>query len=151
MTKDDFARRVVEQTDSMYRVSYTLLRNDADCRDAMQEAALKAWEKRNTLIHEKYFSTWLTRILINECYSVLRKRGRMASLEAVPEPASPPPDPTLAMLLQALPRDLRLPLMMQAVEGMTYLEIARTLHLPYTTVVGRIHRAKKQLRKELEA
>ena len=151
MTKDDFARRVVEQTDSMYRVSYTLLRNDADCRDAMQEAALKAWEKRNTLIHEKYFSTWLTRILINECYSVLRKRGRTASLEAVPEPASPPPDPTLAMLLQALPRDLRLPLMMQAVEGMTYLEIARALNLPYTTVVGRIHRAKKQLRKELEA
>ena len=34
-------------------------------------------------------------------------------------------------------------------EGMTYAEIAQALHIPQTTVVGRIHRAKEQLRKEL--
>jgi len=66
MDRNDFASRVVEQTNRMYRIAYVMLRNDEDCRDAMQEAALKAWEKRFTLREPQYFATWLTRILINE-------------------------------------------------------------------------------------
>ena len=149
MTKDDFARRATEMTDRMYRVAYSLLYCDADCRDAMQEAVLKAWEKRQSLRREEYFETWLTRILINECRSMLRRRRRFLPLEEAPEPAAPPPDPTLSILLRSLPEKLRLPLVMREREGMTYAEIAQALHIPQTTVVGRIHRAKEQLRKEL--
>lgn len=65
--------------------------------------------------------------------------------------AVPPPDPTLAMALHALPDKLRLPLMLVYSEGMTYEEAAETLRLPVATVRGRIHRAKGQLRKELDA
>ena len=54
MNRDDFAQKVIQQTDCMYRIAYTLLRNDEDCRDAMQEAALKAWEKRASLREERY-------------------------------------------------------------------------------------------------
>ena len=53
-------------------------------------------------------------------------------------------------LLRALPEQLRLPLMLQYAEGMTYLEIAKVLALPESTVRGRIHRAKNLLRKELD-
>ena len=149
MTREEFGAAVVEQTDRMYRVAYTLLRMDADCRDAMQEAALRAWEKRHTLKDERFFATWLTRILINACHDIQRKRPRTVAMEDLPEPSVPPHDPTLSMALATLPEKLRLPLELHEMEGMTYAEIAQTLRIPQTTVVGRIHRAKVQLRKEL--
>ena len=54
MDRNDFASRVVEQTDRMYRIAYVLLHNDEDCRDAMQEAALKAWEKAKPVLDELF-------------------------------------------------------------------------------------------------
>lgn len=150
MDRNEFAARVVGQTDRMYRIAYVLLRSPEDCRDAMQEAALKAWEKRSTLREEAYFATWLTRILINECHSIQRKRKPLVALDDIAEPAAQPHDPTLSIALQRLPEKLRLPLVMHALEGMTYDEISRVLRLPRSTIVGRIQRAKQQLKKELE-
>lgn len=151
MDKDFFVREIESRGEMLYRVAFTLLRNENDCKDALQEAALKAWEKRGNLREEKHFATWMTRILINECHNIQRKRRRTFSLEDAPQPATPPPDPALALALQALPENLRLPLVLQHAEGMDYAEIAEVLHLPQSTVRGRIHRAKQQLRKELEA
>lgn len=151
MTRDEFADKVLASTDRMYRIAWTLLRNDEDCRDAMQEAALKAWERRFTLRQPQYFATWLTRILINECHAIQRKRKRTIPLEDAEYVASQPRDAALSIALQRLPEELRLPLVMHALEGMNYQEIQRVLRLPHTTIAGRIHRAKQQLRKELEA
>lgn len=150
MDKTDFAARVVEQTDRMYRIAWTLLRNDEDCRDAMQEAALRAWEKRHTLREERYFATWLTRILINEAYAIQRRRKRFFPLEDAANLSAQPKDVTLSLALQRLPEKLRLPLVMHALEGMSYEEIGKVLRLPHSTIAGRIHRAKKELKKELE-
>lgn len=150
MNKSEFAALVVEQTDRMYRIAWTLLRSDEDCRDAMQEAALKAWAKRYTLREEKYFATWLTRILINECYAMRRKQKRFVPLEDIEYVSAPAHDPMLSLALQSLPEELRLPLVMHSLEGMSYEEIGKVLRLPHSTITGRIHRAKQQLRKELE-
>jgi len=149
--KDFFVKEIENRGAMMYRVAFTILRNSDDCRDALQEAALKAWEKRESLRDKKCFMTWLTRILINECHNIQRKRRRIISLEEAPEQPSLPPDPTLALALQALPEKLRLPLVLRFAEGMNEAEIAKVLHLPDSTVRGRIYRAKQQLRKELEA
>ncbi|MBE5782619.1 MAG: RNA polymerase sigma factor [Clostridiales bacterium] len=151
MDKEFFVSEMDKNSGMMFRVAYTILRNPDDCRDAIQEAALKAWAKRKGLREESRFIPWLMRILVNECYSLRRKAPLHVPLEQIPEPAQPPPDPTLAMALHALPEKLRLPLMLQYAEGMEYKEIAAVLHLPQSTVRGRIHRAKMLLRKELEA
>lgn len=152
MDKEFFVREIEAYSGMLYRVAYTILRSDDACRDAMQDAALKAWEKRHSLKEPRYFRTWLTRILIHTCYDVQKKRRRFVSIEEIPEPQSPPPpDIGLAEALQALPEKLRLPLMLCYSEGLSYAEIADTLHLPISTVRGRIHRAKEQLRKELDA
>lgn len=151
MDKDFFVDQLDAHSDMLYRVAYSMLHNDDDCKDALQETALKAWEKRGTLREQSYFRTWITRILINTCYDTQRKRKRTVSLEEAPELASPPPDPTLAAALDALPEKLRLPLVLCCVEGMSYAEAAQALRLPAATLRGRIHRAKQQLRKELDA
>lgn len=151
MDKDFFVREIAKCSGTLYRVARAILQDDDACADAMQETALKAWEKRHTLREERYFRTWVTRICINTCRSMRSARRRIVSIEDVPEPSAAPYDPALDMALAALPENLRLPLMLCYSEGMTYAEIATMLRLPLATVRGRIHRAKKELRKELDA
>lgn len=151
LDKEKFVSEIEAHSGMLYRVAWSILRNDDDCKDAMQEAALKAWEKRNTLRETSYFRTWITKILINACYDTQRKRRRIVSLDSIPEIPISAPDPALAMALATLPEKLRLPLVLVFSEGMTYAEAAETLRLPIATVRGRIHRGKEQLRKELTA
>ena len=151
MTQDLFIQEIQTHSEMLYRVAYTILRNDDACRDALQDTALKAWEKRATLREPQYFRTWVTRILIHTCYDTQRKQRRVVSLGSVPESAVTPPDPTLALALGELPEKLRLPLVLCYSEGMNYAEIAQALNIPLATVRGRIYRAKNELRKELDA
>lgn len=151
MTKDFFVQEIEQCSGMLYRTAYTILRNDDACKDALQDTALKAWEKRSTLKEDRYFRTWIIRILINTCYDTQKRRQRFVPIEDVPAPVSSSADPTLALVLQALPEKLRLPLMLCYMEGMSYAEAADALHIPLTTLRSRIHRAKKELRKELDA
>ena len=60
----------------LYHISYAMLRNESDCEDAVQEAVLRAWQRLPGLQNPQFFETWLTRIVINECKSQLRRRSR---------------------------------------------------------------------------
>jgi len=152
LDKDFFVQAMDAHSGALFRVACTILGScPDDCRDAMQETALKAWEKRHTLREEGKFKSWIIRILVNECRNILRSRRRLVPLEKLPEQSVSPPDPALFLALQSLPEKFRLPLMLQYAEGMTYREIAAALRLTEAAVRGRIHRAKEQLRKELEA
>lgn len=151
MDKDFFLQELEAQSGMLYRVAFTILRNDHACEDALQDTALKAWEKRNSLREPRYFRTWITRICINACRDIQRQGGRILSLEDISEPSVSPPDLALSLALATLPDKLRLPLVLCYSEGMTYAEIATALRLPVATVRGRIHRAKGELRKELDA
>ena len=66
MDKGAFTARLDQASGMLFRVAWSILYNEEDCRDAMQEAALKAWQHRAGLRDERYFVTWMTRILINE-------------------------------------------------------------------------------------
>jgi len=148
LDRDSFAKEAEACAGLMYRVAYTILQNDADCQDAVQDALLKAWSKKNSLREEKFFRTWITRILINTCHDLVKKRSRLVSLDSLPEQAAPFPDPALAMALEKLPEKLRMPLMLFYSESMTYAEISKTLRIPVPSVQSRIRRGKTQLRKE---
>ena len=86
MDKDFFVQEIKRNSEKLFRVAYALLRNPEDCRDALQETALKAWEKRHTLRSEQYFATWITRICINCCHNLQRRRKGTVPLDAVAEP-----------------------------------------------------------------
>ena len=146
-----FIAEIETCSDMMYRVAWSILRNEADVQDALQDAVLKAWEKRDKLREEKYFRTWMTRILINVCYDTQRIHRKIVPLDKIPVQSSFAPDPDLAMALEALPEKLRLPLVLCYSEGMTYEEAADVLRIPMTTLRGRLRRGKKELRKELDA
>lgn len=56
MDKDFFMEELQAYQVTLYRVAYTVLRDDDACRDALQDAALKAWEKRFSLREPPLFS-----------------------------------------------------------------------------------------------
>ena len=76
MNDQEFTMRVRLMERKLYRIAHAILWNDADCADAIQEAVFKGWMKRSGLREERYFETWLVRILINECKNIIRRQKR---------------------------------------------------------------------------
>ena len=149
MTKDWFVEQIEQLQGRMYRIALSILRNNTDVQDAMQETVLKAWEKKHTLRNEAYFGTWITRILINESRQILRKNSRLIPMDELPETAVTSEGLSLKMLMECLPEKLRLPFVLYYSEGMDTAEVAAALHLSQSGVRSRIHRARLILRKEL--
>ncbi|MFC4807873.1 sigma-70 family RNA polymerase sigma factor [Paenibacillus sp. GCM10023250] len=83
-----FARLIQAHKTVMYQVAKTILKRDADCADAIQEAIVKAFEKIGTLREAAYFKTWLLRILINECNRIHRQRKTVVALDRSALPAA---------------------------------------------------------------
>lgn len=154
MDKQAFADRLMACEQTLYRVSCAMLREEADRRDALQETALRAFGKRHTLRDPALFSTWVTRILINECRNIQRRQQRISPVEdvfAVAEEASANAGPSdLRRTLDALPERHRLPLLLHYLEGYSLAEIAQILRIPLGTVKYRLHAARKVLRVQLE-
>lgn len=149
MNKDTFSRMVTAHSGMLYRVARTLLASEDDCRDALGEAVLRAWERRGTLREEASFSPWITRILINVCKSMRRRQRRIVLTDSIPEHAAPPDISPVFAALDALPEQLRLPTVLHYVEGYSIEETAGILRLPRSTVRGRLARARAALRLEL--
>ena len=149
MDEQEFTRRLLDSEQMLYRIACVMLRSPEDRQDAMQETAMKAWQSRLRLREDRYFTTWLTRILLNECKALHRKSFRTVPMESLPEQRAPEKDMELRMLLEKLPEKQRVPLVLHYLEGFSLEEIARVQHAPLGTVKYRLHQARKALRVEM--
>ena len=84
MDRQQLGELILASSETMYRVAKSLLRRDAECEDAISEAIVKAFEKIHTLRFDRYGKTWLIRILMNECYKIMRREQKTVSLEEYP-------------------------------------------------------------------
>lgn len=136
----------------MYRVAKTLLRSDADCADAIQEAIVKAFSGLHTLRRDSYAKTWLVRIVINECYTIMRKEKRVVSIEDyVPEEEaeSTRDYSDLYEAVSRLPKEQRLSVALYYMEGYSVKEIAELMETSESAVKSRLARARARLKQEL--
>ncbi len=153
MTKEEFECRIIGLQDTLYRVASTILPRPCDREDAIQECIYRALRKRGSLRDDDALRSWVIRILINECYVMLRRFKRERPTDELPEPEpQPDPDanPDVFRALYSLKRDLRLPLVLHYVEGYPLEDIARILRIPCGTVKSRMARARKKLKLKLE-
>ena len=150
MTRTDFIRRVRACERRLYRVARSMLPQECDCEDAVQEALLRAWDRLGTLRQEAYFETWLTRILINQCKSFYRRRPPAPTelTEDIPQPE--PEDAPLLEALMGLPRKLRMALELHYIEGYSVRETARILGIPEGTVKWRLSRGRALLKETIK-
>ena len=81
MTKEQLGSLILDSERQLYSTAKTILFSDYDCADAIQETIVKAFSNVGTLKNDNYARTWLIRILINECYSLVRKSSKFIPLE----------------------------------------------------------------------
>jgi RNA polymerase sigma-70 factor (ECF subfamily) len=157
----------------LYRIARSILRDDAEAEDAVQEGYLKAFSHLDEFRGDAGVGTWLCRIVMNEALGRLRQRrptvdwsemdeiGRPSAeiIRLSVDPVRPDPERAMAqrqiqqLLEQAidqLPEPFRIVLVARVVEEMSVEETATLLSLRPETVKTRLHRARRLLRTALE-
>lgn len=153
MKKEKLGELILSSQETMYRVAKTILRSDADCADAIQEAIVKAFASLHTLRSDKYAKTWLIRIVINESNTILRKRQKLVSLEDYRLERLPDERETYSELYEAISRldePVRLAVTLYYLEGYSVRETADILETTENIVKKRLMRARQQLREEMK-
>lgn len=134
MTKEELGTLILNSERQLYSTAKTILINDQDCADAIQETIVKAFSKIGTLRNDKYAKTWLIRILINECYTLLRKSSKLVSLEGMSEMTEIETDQRtdysdLYRAVNSLKEELRMPVILYYIEDFNIKEIAQILEI----------------------
>ena len=150
----------------LYRVTRSILRNDGEAEDVMQDAYVRAYEHLDQFSGRAKFSTWLTRIAVHEAlarqHRGKRYQGTMSEQEGDPMDrfASLAPSPEqqasraelrrlLEEAVEKLPDAYRTIFMLRDVEEMSTTEAADVLDITEDNVRVRLHRARILLRKSL--
>lgn len=158
----------------LYRVARSILRDDSEAEDVVQETYVRAFTSLSEFRQESSLATWLTRIALNEALGRLRRRRDMVELETldtterdraqiIPFPLIKPDDnpefsaarQQVRRLIEAaidkLPEPFRIVFILRDIEELSIEETAVQLGLRSETVRTRLHRAHALLRKTLDA
>ena len=144
MDESRFVTLVESLTNKLYRICRTILRSDADCQDAVQNAILQAWLHIQDLREEDLFDRWLIRITINECKKLCRKNRPCEPLNE--NTAAARENDRAWEIIHALDEKYRIPVELFYVEQYKTREIAQILRIPEGTVKRRLHTARKLLK-----
>lgn len=147
--------------DGVYRVSLAILGNEADARDAAQDAFVEAWTHLHGVRDAGRFDAWLQRIAVNAARMVHRSRRRRSVREITPHPGEAsalraphaPSDGDAAVLDAALRRldiEQRAILVLHHLEGRSVAELADVLGIPIGTVKSRLHTARVALQAAID-
>ncbi|MGI6006812.1 MAG: RNA polymerase sigma factor [Ruminococcus sp.] len=145
---DAFTRLMQSQMQHMYKTARAILGQDEEAADAISDTILACWEKLPNLKQDRYFKTWMTRILINKCNDMLQKKKRLVFTEEVPEGASYEigyENLEWQEALKSLDEKYRLVVMLYYGEGFRTSEIADILDISESTVRTRLARARERL------
>ena len=158
---------------ALFRTARSILRDDAEAEDALQDAYMAAYRAIGAFRGEAKLATWLTRIVVNESLGRLRKTRRGAQVIPIDGDADAAlaiaeirmseesPNPTerdaigaqsrklIEAKIDELPDVFRTVFVMRAVEDMTIEEIAESLDIPEPTVRTRFFRARGLMREAL--
>ena len=149
MTKKQYEDEVERLAPSLRRIAYSIVRNEHDAQDAVQQALLAVWARRECVEFAR-LKPYLTRAVMNACRDIQRARQKAIPMKEMPEMSYQPPDGMLADAVERLPEELRLPLLLHYMEGYKLAEIAGALGQSLPQVTGRLFRARKPLKRMLE-
>ncbi len=78
--KDAFSKLAISVKSELYKMARTRLSNEDDIQDAIQETLFKAYLNINKLKYNKYFKTWIIKILLNECNKIYKEKNHKQNL-----------------------------------------------------------------------
>ena len=148
----------------IYRTIRSILRNESEVEDAMQQSYVDAYEHLGDFAGRARFSTWLTRIAVHEALARRRRQqpetiSEGEAMEDLPGPERNPEQRTqdgetqrlLVAAIDELPEHFRTVFVLRAVQGLSVEETAEALALEEATVKTRLHRARALLQRAILA
>jgi len=158
---EDFETTALPHLADIYRSASLLVQSSSEAEDLVQEVYLEAWRSFHRFEPGTNCRAWLFKILFHRLHHLRRRLVKASKLEAFASPAdedkvmAEPPipqeiqDDDILRALQKVPVEFREVVLMADVEEFSYKEIAATLKIPLGTVMSRLSRARKLLRREL--
>lgn len=162
--KDLYALIVRRYNQRLYRVGMGILNDDSEVEDAMQVTYISAWENLGKFKFKSSFSTWITRIMINESLLRIKKRKHffemnedtinhcqqnMSSQNAASKLINAELKKTLETAIHKLPEKYRAVFILREIENMSVAETKACLAISEINVKVRLNRAKSMLRNTL--
>lgn len=162
--QDDFSASLLAQLDALYRTAYYLTRDAALAEDTVQDVALKAIKKRHTFRQGANFRPWIFAILRNTLADHFRRKKKQPVTFSLDDETHDQYvteegpeglffdhilDEEIEKALAALPEEMRIAILLVDVEEFSYQELAQTLNWPLGTVMSRLYRGRRKLRKLL--
>lgn len=159
---DAFEEIVRVRMDTVYRLSFAILGDDAEARDAAQETFIAAWRQIRGVRDPERFDAWLQRVAVNAARMTHRagRRRRVREIASsriggMPERAAASPaevdSRTLDSAMRRLPVEQRSILVLHHLEGRTVAELAEILEIPIGTAKSRLHTARQALQAAIDA
>jgi RNA polymerase sigma-70 factor (ECF subfamily) len=158
-----FEKLIEKYKNAVFNTIYRYIGALDDAEDIFQEVFIKVWHKASSFKGKSRFSTWLYRIVANECLAYRRKhKHKLVSLDNLRDAGVTPRSLTTEMnmdetvktrlvrkAISALPQRQKLALVLFHYDGYTYKEIACIMRTSVSSVEALIHRAKQALKKQL--
>ena len=160
MVETELAEWLEEGYVPSFRTACLILGNRADAEEAVQEAFLRAWRFRDSLADVPSIRPWLYRVVVNSCYSKLRREiphrdrragdeplAHMAAADVGPESSAEHSEvaDTVLAALSRLPLSLRVPVVLRYYADLSERDIARAIGRRQGTVKSRLHEARRRL------
>jgi RNA polymerase sigma-70 factor, ECF subfamily len=158
---EDFEAAAMPHFLDLYRTARLLARDSAEAEDLVQEVYLQAWKSFHRFELGTNCRAWLYKILFHRLHHFRRRWAKAANVEAFETPEdqdslvaeSPVPqeirDEDVLGALGKVPVEFRQVVLLADVQEFSYKEIAAMLNLPLGTVMSRLSRGRKLLRREL--
>lgn len=149
-----FQQLIQEEKNKLFRIAYLYVKNENDALDIVQETVYKAFISIKQLKEPNYFSTWLTRILINCALDFIRKNKNIipfAEVEDTSEERQPIEEKLdLVEAIRKLENPYKTVIILRYYKDLTIKQIADLLNCPEGTVKTNIHRAISKLKLDLK-
>lgn len=143
-----FVQLMMKKEKLLYNMARKFLKNEEDIADCLQETMMDAFKNIKSLKKDKYFDTWLCRILINNSNKIINKNNRILDYKAIlhEEKNTSIDSLELRNLLLSLDSKYSVPLVLYYYNGYSIKEISEILDLPINTIKTRLAIAKSRLK-----
>lgn len=149
--KEAFTQLITNVEDKLYKIARTRLNNTEDIFDAIQETIISAYKSVHKLKNEKYFKTWIIKILINKCNDIYKNKNITIislneKIKSYEEDDNLYDNLNFEFIMEILNYDERIAMTLYYLEKYTTKEISKILKTNENTIKTRISRAKLKIK-----
>ena len=151
--KNWFCDNIKNLENGMYRLSYSILKNEEDAQDAVQEAIYNAYKKLETLKDKRKFKSWIYKIVTNTSFEILRNKKNYIDIEQENIPAEKidiDTNLTLWKAVQGLEQPYRTTITLFYYEDMSIKEISEITGSKVDAIKKQLSRGRDKIKEEID-